>query len=193
MTSSSRRRQRPQHLQGFCRRIRRDSLAAASRTGKGIAMTGRASMMGRAVAAVLRGLARALPALVLCTAPALAQFSFPFGPPAAGPPNSPAPNAAPPAALGGRNQVCLRLESQLAAIDRGTGIDPAKAEQIKRYEDAAAKQQAELDRLGQQSQRLGCQGAGFFALFSGQSSQAGPPTTQIPPIPANPHPSLPHL
>jgi Protein of unknown function (DUF2865) len=145
-------------------------------------------MIGRATATVLRGLARALPALVLCTAPALAQFSFPFGPPtppSAVPPNSPPPNAAPPAALGGRNQVCLRLESQLAAIDRGTGIDPARAEQIKRYEEAAAKQQAELDRLGQQSQRLGCQGAGFFALFSGQSPQCGPLNNQIQQMRAN--------
>jgi Protein of unknown function (DUF2865) len=151
--------------------------------GQGIAITGPASMIGRAIAALLRGLARALPALVLCTAPALAQFSFPFGAPP--PPSAVPPNAAPPAALGGRNQVCLRLESQLAAIDRGTGIDPAKAEQIKRYEEAAAKQQAELDRLGQQSQRLGCQGAGFFALFSGQSPQCAPLNNQIQQMRAN--------
>src|SRR5262249_33910306 len=124
---------------------------------------GPACMIGRSIATVLRGLPGALPALILCTAPALAQFSFPFSArtPASAPPSNPAPpNAATP---GGRNQVCLRLESQLAAIDRGAGIDPAKAEQIKRYEEAAAKQQAELDRLGQQSQRLGCQGGGFFA------------------------------
>ena len=77
-----------------------------------------------------------------------------------------------------RGQTCLRLESQLAAFDRGIAGDPAKAEQVKRYEDAAAKQ-AELDRLGQQSQRLGCQGGGFFALFSGQSPQCGPVNNQI--------------
>jgi len=81
--------------------------------------------------------------------------------------------------------MCLRLESQLAAIDRGASIDPARAEQIKRYEDAAAKQQAELDRLGQQSQRLGCQGAGFFSLFSGQSPQCGPLNNQIQQMRAN--------
>jgi hypothetical protein len=86
---------------------------------------------------------------------------------------------------GGRNQACLRLESQLAALDRGAGIDPAKAEQIKRYEDVSAKQQAELDRLGQQSQRLGCQGGGFFALFSGQSPQCGPLNNQIQQMRAN--------
>ncbi|HEY7246350.1 MAG TPA: DUF2865 domain-containing protein [Xanthobacteraceae bacterium] len=83
-----------------------------------------------------------------------------------------------------RNPVCLRLEAQLAAIDRGT-VDPAAAEQIKRDEDSATKQQAELDRLGQQSQRLGCQGAGFFALFSGQSPQCGPLNNQIQQIRSN--------
>jgi hypothetical protein len=72
----------------------------------------------------------------------------------------------------------------LAAVDRGT-VDPAKADQIKRYEDSSAKQQAELDRLGQQSQRLGCQGAGFFALFSGQSPQCGPLNNQIQQVRSN--------
>ena len=42
------------------------------------------------------------------------------------------------------NPVCVRLEGQLAAIDRG-GNDPARTEQIKRYEDAANKQEGELD------------------------------------------------
>ena len=85
-----------------------------------------------------------------------------------------------------RNQACLRLESQLAAIDRGGASSiPARAEQIKRYEDAAAKQQAELDRLSQQSRRIGCQGGGFFALFSGQSPQCGPLNNQIQHIRSN--------
>ena len=87
--------------------------------------------------------------------------------------------------MAGRNQACLRLEGQLAAIDRGAGIDPARAEQIKRYEETVAKQQAELDRLGQQSQRLGCQGGGFFALFSGQSPQCGPLNNQMQQMRAN--------
>ena len=87
---------------------------------------------------------------------------------------------------GGRSQTCLRLESQLATIDRGVAVDPARADQIKRYEDwTPAKQQAELDRLGQQSQRLGCQGGGFFALFSGQSPQCGPLNNQIQQMRAN--------
>src|SRR5215471_8830045 len=92
---------------------------------------------------------------------------------------APAPNTSPAPNTAARSQACLRLESQLAAIDRGAAVDPAKADQVKRYEDAAAKQQAELDRLGQQSQRLGCQGGGFFALFSGQSPQCGPLNNQI--------------
>jgi len=141
-------------------------------------------MIGTAITTVLRVAGLALPALVLCAAPAAAQFSFPFGAPP--PPSTPAPSSPVPNAGGGaRNPMCLRLESQLAAIDRGAAIDPAKAEQVKRYEDAAAKQQAELDRLGQQSQRLGCQGAGFFSLFSGQSPQCGPLNNQIQQMRAN--------
>jgi hypothetical protein len=144
-------------------------------------------MIGIAITTVLRTAGAALPVLFLCAAPAMAQLRFPFSappPPSAPAPDVPAPNAAPPNA-GARNQTCLRLESQLAALDRGTAIDPAKADQIKRYEDAAAKQQAELDRLGQQSQRLGCQGVGFFALFSGQSPQCGPLNNQVQQMRAN--------
>src|SRR5262245_66397287 len=116
-----------------------------------------------AIATFLRGLGSSLPTLILCAAPAMAQLGFP-------------PSQANP---GGRNPVCLRLEGQLAVIDRGGAVDPAKADQVKRYEDAAAKQQADLDRLSQQSQRLGCQGAGFFSLFSGQSPQCAPVNNQI--------------
>jgi hypothetical protein len=142
-------------------------------------------MVGTAIRIGLRAAGVALPVLILCAAPAAAQFGFPFSAPApSAPPPGASPNAAPAPGAGARNQ-CLRLESQLAALDRGTGIDPARAEQIKRYEDAAAKQQAEVDRLGQQSQRLGCQGGGFFALFSGQSPQCGPLNNQIQQMRAN--------
>ena len=87
----------------------------------------------------------------------------------------------PPPQQGGQsaNPMCVRLESQLVMIDRGGGGDPAKAEQIRRYEDAAAKQQAELDRITAQARRIGCDSSGFFSLFSGQSAQCGPVNNQI--------------
>src|SRR5260370_30474419 len=129
------------------------------------------------IAEVLRAGGLAFPFAVVCVSPAGAQFGYPPVP-------SPAASAAPGAATPGRNPVCLRLEGQLAAIDRG-GFDPAKTEQVRRNEEAAAKQQSELDRLTQQSQRLGCQGAGFFALFSGQSPQCVPLNNQIQQVRSN--------
>ena len=51
---------------------------------------------------------------------------------AQGAPNQPASNPA-----------CVRLESQLAAINAGS-TDPTRADQVKRAEDAVAKQQADL-------------------------------------------------
>ena len=76
------------------------------------------------------------------------------------------------------NPMCPRLEGQLASIDRGGG-DPAKADQIRRYEEAAGKQQGELDRVTAQARRMGCDSSGFFSLFNGQSAQCGPVNTQI--------------
>jgi hypothetical protein len=76
------------------------------------------------------------------------------------------------------NPVCVRLETQLATINAGTA-DAARADQIKRGEDAVAKQQADLDRMVAQAHRQGCAGEGFFALFSGLSPQCGPITSQI--------------
>jgi hypothetical protein len=68
----------------------------------------------------------------------------------------------------------------LATIDRGAGTgDPAKDEQIRRYQEAAAKQQAELDRVTLQAKRMGCESSGFFSLFNGQSAQCGPVNNQI--------------
>src|SRR5215470_15624325 len=77
------------------------------------------------------------------------------------------------------NPICPRLEAQLAAIDRGGSNDPAKDEQIRRYQDAASRQQAELDRVTQQAKRMGCDSSGFFSLFNNQSAQCGPVNTQI--------------
>ncbi len=79
---------------------------------------------------------------------------------------------------GAVNPMCPRLEAQLASIDRGGG-DAGKAEQVRRYEEAAARQQGELDRVSQQAKRLGCDSSGFFSLFSGQSAQCGPVNTQL--------------
>jgi hypothetical protein len=90
------------------------------------------------------------------------------------------PNAAPPPGQGGPpNPMCSRLEAQLATVERGGGGDPAKDDQIRRYQDAAAKQQAELDRVTSQARRMSCDSPGFFSLFSGQSAQCGPVNTQI--------------
>src|ERR1051326_3905755 len=107
------------------------------------------------------------------------------GPPAP----APAPGTAQPGAV---NPMCPRLEAQLASIDRGGG-DPAKAEQIRRYEEAASKQQGELDRVTQQAKRQGCDSSGFFSLFSGQSAQCGPINGQIQQMRPNPDQTTPGL
>jgi len=93
---------------------------------------------------------------------------------------------APPQQGAAVNPMCPRLEAQLATIDRGGGGgDPAKEEQIRRYQDAAAKQQSELDRVTSQAKRMGCDSSGFFSLFSGQSAQCGPVNNQIQQMRAN--------
>jgi hypothetical protein len=84
--------------------------------------------------------------------------------------------APPPAAAA--NPVCTRLESQLGALDRGT-LDPARADQVRRIEDARNKQQAEVDRLSAQASRMGCQGGGFFSLFTGQNPSCTPLNQQL--------------
>ena len=91
-----------------------------------------------------------------------------------------AQTSAPPAPNGEQasgNPICVRLEGQLAALSRG-GADP-RTDQIKHYEDAAAKQQADLDRSLTQSKRLGCENGGFFSLFTGGGPQCQPINAQI--------------
>jgi hypothetical protein len=83
------------------------------------------------------------------------------------------------------NPICPRLEAQLVTIDRGGSGDPARDDQIRRYQDAAAKQQGELDRVRSQARRMGCDSSGFFSLFSGQSAQCGPINNQIQQMRAN--------
>src|SRR5258708_33972743 len=78
-------------------------------------------------------------------------------------------NPGPPPSQGAAvNPMCPRLEAQLATIDRGGGGGPAKEEQIRRYPDAAAKQQNELDRVTSQAQRMGCDSSGISPPVRGQ-------------------------
>ncbi|MDE5443976.1 DUF2865 domain-containing protein [Bradyrhizobium sp. CSA207] len=115
---------------------------------------------------------------VLLSAAVLATGAFAqAGPP--GPPPQPAQNGL------GPNPMCSRLEGQLAALDRGGSGDPAREDQIRRYQDSQAKQQAELDRVTMQAKRMGCDSSGFFSLFNGQSAQCGPVNTQIQQMRAN--------
>ncbi|MET0678854.1 MAG: DUF2865 domain-containing protein [Bradyrhizobium sp.] len=94
----------------------------------------------------------------------------------------PQPNAAQP----GVNPICPRLESQLATIERSGGSgDPARDDQIRRYQDAAVRQQSELDRVTMQAKRMGCDSSGFFSMFSGRSAECGPVNTQIQQMRAN--------
>ena len=95
-------------------------------------------------------------------------------------------NPPPPPQGAATNPMCPRLEAQLATIDRGGGSgDPARDEQIRRYQDSAARQQAELDRVTSQAKRMGCDSSGFFSLFSGQNAQCGPVNNQIQQMRAN--------
>jgi hypothetical protein len=119
-------------------------------------------MTGTTIRKFVRGFAAAMPLLLAGLVPALAQYA----------PPPPAPM------MSNRNPTCLRYESQLASLDRGT-FDPTRAAEIKRWEDQAGKQQGELDRLSQQAAKMGCKGGGFFALFSGQPAQCGPLNNQI--------------
>ena len=119
---------------------------------------------------VLRRIAGA--ALLTCAVPAAAaaQVTYP----------QPAPPTAQPAAPGATaNPVCGRLEAQLAAIDRGAGADPARAEQTRRIEETLNRQQADLDRTRAQWQRLACQPPGLFSIFANQSPQCGSLNNQI--------------
>lgn len=80
------------------------------------------------------------------------------------------------ATTGPRSPMCVRLEGQLASLDRAPG--DARAEQIRRYEEAASRQQAELDRMTAQQRRMGCEG-GFFLFGGGQSQQCDQINAQV--------------
>jgi Protein of unknown function (DUF2865) len=92
----------------------------------------------------------------------------------------------PPVAQGAPvNPMCPRLEAQLSTIEHGGSGDPARDEQVRRYQDAAGRQQGELDRVTSQARRMGCDSSGFFSLFNGQSAQCGPVNNQIQQMRAN--------
>src|SRR5438552_12716368 len=126
-----------------------------------------------AMATLLRRIGPALLTTVfLCTAYCLSAGAQPGAPPGAAPAAQP------------RNPVCTRLESQLAMVDRG-GVDPTRAEQIRRLEDSTNRQQQEVDRLAARARQMGCEGRGFFSLFSGQPQQCGPVNNQLQQLRAN--------
>src|SRR5450432_6407 len=77
-----------------------------------------------------------------------------------------------------RNPVCPQLEGQLSAFDRGI-TDSSQSDQARRLDDASRKQQSDLDRLTAQARRSGCEGNGFFSLFSSQPAQCTPLNAQI--------------
>lgn len=99
--------------------------------------------------------------------------------PSSAQPWPPGPGAAQAPGQTYQSQLCTRLEAQLAGIDRGAGGDPARAEQVRRYEEAAGRQQAELDRMVAQSRRAGCEGTGFFLFGGFQSEQCGGLNRQV--------------
>jgi hypothetical protein len=131
---------------------------------------------------------RALACAVLIGGIGLSGGAFAQMNPGTPPPPPPAgvpPGAAGPSTAPAVNPVCPRLEAQLATVDRGDTGDPAKDDQIRRYQDAAARQQGELDRVTAQARRMGCDSSGFFSLFNNRSAQCGPVNNQIQQMRAN--------
>jgi len=77
------------------------------------------------------------------------------------------------------NPACQRLEAQLASLDRGNS-DPARADQIRRAEEAVNRQQFEVDKLVALARRTGCErSGGFFSIFNNPPPQCGQINRQI--------------
>lgn len=76
------------------------------------------------------------------------------------------------------NPACQRLEAQLTSLDQGN-TDPARADQIRRTEDAVNRQQAEVDRLVAQARRMNCENSGLFSIFNTPPPQCGALNRQI--------------
>ena len=77
-----------------------------------------------------------------------------------------------------QNPYCSRLEGQLQAFDRGAS-DAARADQLRKFEDAATNQEAEIGRQEAAARRAGCESNNFFVLFGGQQAQCGPLNNKI--------------
>jgi TolA-binding protein len=73
---------------------------------------------------------------------------------------------------------CQRLEAQLTSLDRGNG-DPARAERIRRAEEALNRLQNDVDRLVDQGRRNNCESSGFFSIFSQPPPQCSGINRQI--------------
>jgi hypothetical protein len=74
--------------------------------------------------------------------------------------------------------ACQQLEAQLASLDRGNA-DPARAEQIRRAEDALNRQQFEVDKLVAQARRMDCERSGFFSIFRNPPPACGALNRQV--------------
>ena len=77
-----------------------------------------------------------------------------------------------------QNPYCSRLEAQLQAFDRGAS-DTVRADQRRKFEEAAANQQGEIDRQEATARRAGCEKNSFLVLFSGQPAACGPLNNKI--------------
>jgi hypothetical protein len=77
-----------------------------------------------------------------------------------------------------QSPYCARLEAQLQAFD-GSANDASRADQLRKFEEAAANQQSELDRQEANARRAGCERNSFLVLFSGQPAACGPLNNKI--------------
>ena len=76
------------------------------------------------------------------------------------------------------NPACQRLEAQLASLDSGNA-DPARADQIRRAEEAVDRLQSDVDRQVAQARKMGCENSGFFSIFNTPPAQCGALNRQI--------------
>ena len=75
------------------------------------------------------------------------------------------------------NPICVRLEGQLAALNRG-GADPAAPIRSSATKMPPASSRPISTALSAQAKRRGCE-SGFFSLFTGQAPECQPLNAQI--------------